>query len=253
MKSKVSESMLLGNAVLGQLLHAEVSFLQQQNLLLKSTCSELAFQYSLTQTRLQVRTAELAKLRRPGEAGGKKVQGLRKRTEKLEKEGERLRERAKSLGKGLHLQGEIAQAKELQRLYTEKLEELRERWPGESAEKLKQTQEELQTASKERDYLRTTVVPVLSQTLALFEQHKCNLLSEITGLSTRLGTSGLQKSSWSSAKAAKGSMYAPSFLRTRRPALRVKSRREVPTSQPVAELDEFAEAFPEEDELGPCE
>lgn len=247
MKSEASGSAL--RVVQGQLLQAEASFLQQQNLRHKAACSELAFQFSLTQTRLQVRTAELAKVRRPVEASGRVLE-LRRQAGKLEKEGERLRERAKSLGEGLRLQGDITQAKELQRLYLEKLKELKEHWPGEGAGKLKQTQEELQATSKERDYYRITVLPVLTQTLDLYEQHKANLLSEITALSTPKPGTSRQKTSWSTLK---GAVYTPSFLRTRAPALKVKSRHEMPTTQPIVEFNEFADAFPEEDEFLPCE
>jgi hypothetical protein len=279
MKLKVSaEGALLASAALRQQLHAEASFLQHHNLSHQSACSELSFQLTQTNTRLEVRTAELARLRRQG-AVDAKVLDLRRHAGKLEKENERLRERAKSLGEGFRLQGEIAQARELQRLYQEKLRDLRERLPVEESQedaedKLKQVQGELLIASKERDYLRDTVLQVLKQTVDLFEQHKANLLSEIAelqgkpplsplsplgaavralGLSPRMGKAEQLKTSWSSSKTTKASSYTPSFFRTRRPVLKVKYHREIPTAHTIVQIDEFADAFPEEDELSPID
>ena len=277
MKLKVSaEGALLASAALRQQLHVEASFLQHHNLNHQSVCSELSFQLTQTNTRLEVRTAELARLRRQGAADAK-VLDLRRQAGKLEKENERLRERAKSLGEGFRLQGEIAQARELQRLYQEKLRDLRERLSaeesqGEAEDKLKHAQGELLSTSKERDYLRDTVLPVLKKTVDLFEQHKANLISEIAelkgkpplspisplgaavralGLSPRMGKTEQLKTSWSSSKTAKTSSYIPSFFRARHPILKVKSHREIPTAHTIVPTDEFADAFPEEDELSP--
>lgn len=261
------------NAALSQQLQLEAAFLQQQNLQHQAACSELAFQLTHTQTLLQVRSAELLSRRKHADTEGRAGE-LRKREEKLEKEGERLRERAKSLGEGSKLQAEISQTKELQRLYLDKLAELRERWPGYDPKdsKLSDIRDELQSATKERDYFRDTVVPVLKQTLDLFEQHKHNLLSELEelketvpplqplsplgaavramGMSPRTSVGLSQKTaSQSSSKTAKSS-YSPSFLRTRKSTLKVKIRRDVHV-QEIEETDEFADVFPEENELVP--
>lgn len=277
MTSKAAlEGFLLENAVLNQQLQLEASFLQQKSLHYQAACSQLSTQFTHTQSLLQVRSSELVRLRRKNAAQGKTLD-LRKQAGRLERENEILREQMKSLKEGISLQAEIVQAQDLQRMYLEKLRELKE--PGEEkgeGKHLKEVEEELLAVSKERDYFRNTVIPVLKQTIDLFEQHKTNLLGEIAELqepaspqppvlplsplaaaartlclSPRVGTTVLnpKTSSSRSSKASKPSVYSPSFLRTRRHCLKVKSRRDVPLSQPIAEIDEFAEAFPEEDEL----
>lgn len=277
MKSKAAlEGSLLANAVLNQQLQLEASFLQQQSLRHQAVCSQLSSQLTHTESLLLIRSAELNRQHRQAPAQGQVLE-LRRRKERLERANETLREQAQSLREGISLQAEIAQAKDLQRLY---LEKLKEHWPGEEKEAGKGVQAELQTACKERDYFRDKVIPVLRQTIDLFEQHKANLLGEIAemqdsiplklpvpslsplgaavralGLSPRVGTGVVQQktSASRSSKTSKASVYSPSFLRTRRHGLKVKSRREVPLSQPITEMDEFAEDFPEEDELVPTE
>lgn len=274
MKAKAAlEGSLLANAVLNQQLQLEASFLQQQSLRHQAACSDLSSQLTHIQSQLLVRSAEVNRQRRQGPVPGKLLE-LRRREERLERENETLREQAKSTSEAITLHAEIAQTKELQRLY---LEKLKEHWPGEEKDAGKGVQADLQTASQERDYFRDKVIPVLRQTIDLFEQHKANLIGEISelqesipmklpvpslspleaavralGLSPRVGTQ--QKASASrSSKTSKASVYSPSFLRTRRHRLKVKSRREIPPSQTITETDEFAESFPEEDELVPSE